>query len=126
MQYHASPPDCRPLARPSWFPAGTPRPGAGDPPRRVSPRREVLEDHMPAIPSLSGLRGRAGRQPAAPARIAVPLSAYVVDCAVYVDGKRLPGRWTHQAAINEVRERCEGFVWIGLFEPDGEQIQGIA
>jgi magnesium transporter len=80
---------------------------------------------MPTIPSLSGLRGRTGRQPAA-TRIPVPLSAYVVDCAVYVDGKRLPGRWSHQDAINEVRNRCEGFVWIGLFEPDEEQIQGIA
>src|SRR5256714_6918523 len=80
---------------------------------------------MPTIPSLSGLRGRTPRQPAI-ARIPVPLSAYVVDCAVYVEGKRLPGRWTHQDAINEVHNRCDGFVWIGLFEPDEEQIQGIA
>src|SRR6266511_2660716 len=78
---------------------------------------------MPTIPSLSGLRGR---KPATPRRIPVPLSAYVVDCAVYVDGIRMPGRWTHEAAIKEVRERCDGFVWIGLFEPDDEQIQGIA
>ena len=80
---------------------------------------------MPTIPSLSGLRGRTARQPAV-SRIPVPLAAYVVDCAVYVDGKRLPGRWSHEAAINEVRNRCDGFVWIGLFEPDEEQIQGIA
>lgn len=81
---------------------------------------------MPTIPSLSGLRGRASRQVAAASRIPVPLSHYVVDCAVYVDGKRLPGRWSHEDAISEVRERSEGFVWIGLFEPDDEQIQGIA
>ena len=56
----------------------------------------------------------------------VPLSAYVVDCAVYVDGARLPGRWTHDRALAEVRERGEGFVWIGLHEPDHEQITGIA
>lgn len=79
---------------------------------------------MPTIPSLSGLRGRANRQPVN--RLPVPVSHYVVDCAVYVDGKRLPGRWTHADAIAEVRERCEGFVWIGLFEPADEQIQGIA
>jgi magnesium transporter len=78
---------------------------------------------MPTIPSLAGLRGR---KPANPNRIPVPLSAYVVDCAVYVDGKRLPGRWTHEDAIAEVRKRGDGFVWIGLFEPDAEQIQGIA
>jgi len=59
-------------------------------------------------------------------RIPVPISAYVVDCAVYVEGRRLPGRWSHTAAIAEVRRRDAGFVWIGLFEPDAEQIQGLA
>jgi magnesium transporter len=80
---------------------------------------------MPTIPSLSGLRGRkqAGTNNN---RIPVPLSHYVVDCAVYVHGKRLPGRFSHEDAVAEVRKRAEGFVWIGLFEPDDEQIQGIA
>ncbi|MCE7002370.1 magnesium and cobalt transport protein CorA [Kibdelosporangium philippinense] len=55
-----------------------------------------------------------------------PVSSYVVDCAVYVDGQRLPGKWSHDAAIAEVRTRGEGFVWIGLYEPGTEQIQGIA
>jgi magnesium transporter len=59
-------------------------------------------------------------------RTPVPLSTYVVNCGVYIEGKRLPGRWTHTAAIEEVRKRGEGFVWIGLHEPDDEQIQGIA
>jgi magnesium transporter len=79
---------------------------------------------MPTFSPLSGLRGRANREPIP--RIPVPISAYVVDCAVYVDGKRLPGRWTHDGAVAEVRKRHDGFVWIGLFEPDDEQIQGIA
>ena len=56
----------------------------------------------------------------------VPLAAFVVDCAVYVDGKRLDGRWNHRDAIAEVRRREEGFVWIGLHEPDAEQITDIA
>lgn len=83
---------------------------------------------MPAIPSLGGLRGRGNsRAKGVPVRpIPVPLSAYVVDCAVYVGGKRVPGRWTHIEAIKEVRKRHEGFVWIGLHEPDADQIQGIA
>jgi magnesium transporter len=59
-------------------------------------------------------------------KLPVPLSAYVVNCGVYVDGRRVAGRWTHSAAIEEVRKRGEGFVWIGLHEPDAEQIQGIA
>ncbi|CAM3313172.1 magnesium and cobalt transport protein CorA [Kibdelosporangium persicum] len=56
----------------------------------------------------------------------MPDGAYVVDCAVYVDGKRLPGRWSHAEAIAEVRERGTGFVWIGLHEPTADEIEGVA
>jgi magnesium transporter len=59
-------------------------------------------------------------------KLRVPISAYVVDCAVYADGERLPGRWTHERALAEVRGRDDAFVWIGLHEPDQEQITGIA
>jgi len=55
----------------------------------------------------------------------VPLSA-VVDCAIYVDGKRLPGRREPAAAIAEVRATGEGFVWIGLFEPSNRQLGTMA
>jgi magnesium transporter len=78
---------------------------------------------MPVRPS----RGGASQRPEPPERpVPVPVSAYVVNCGVYVDGERLPGRWSHSDAIAEVRRRGEGFAWIGLFEPDDEQIQGIA
>ena len=81
---------------------------------------------MPTIPSLGGLRSRAPRRLSTRSKVPVPLSAYVVDCAVYVDGERLPGHWTHTDAIAEVRKRGDGFVWIGLHEPDADQIEGIA
>jgi magnesium transporter len=85
---------------------------------------------MPVIPSLGGLRGRGNARAKGTGgiehQIPIPLSHYVVDCAVYVEGTRLPGRWTHAEAINEVRKRRDGFVWIGLHEPDAVQIQGIA
>lgn len=87
---------------------------------------------MPALPALPSLRsaGARVRRPARPgAGVAaphVPLSAFVVDCAVYVGGVRLDGRWNHREAIAEVRRREEGFVWIGLHEPDAEQITDIA
>lgn len=82
---------------------------------------------MPALPSLGGLRGRPARTSRMPhGTPAAPLSAAVVDCGVYLGGKRLPGEWTHTEAIAEVRQRGEGFVWIGLHEPGAEQIQGIA
>ena len=85
------------------------------------------------MPPLSALRPtmRAHRQVTRDTvlsnKLRVPISAYVVDCAVYADGKRLPGRWTHERAFAEVRERDDdSFVWIGLHEPDEEQITGIA
>ena len=85
---------------------------------------------MPSLPSLGGLRGRAARANRLDrnhrAVMPVPVDAHVVDCGVYVEGKRLPGRWTHVEAVEEVRERRSGFVWIGLHEPSAEQIEGIA
>jgi magnesium transporter len=80
---------------------------------------------MPAIPSLGNLRGRVNRrhqnhQAGGEER------AHVVDCAVYVDGERLPGQWSPLEAITEVRRRRDGFVWIGLYEPGEGQLQGIA
>ncbi len=82
---------------------------------------------MPPLSALrpAALRGRTARPSLLP-KLRVPISAYIVDCAVYVDGARLPGRWTHDGALAEVRRREEGFVWIGLHEPDEEQITGIA
>ena len=88
---------------------------------------------MPNLPSIRPrvsrmkLPGRANGVPQP--HIPVPLSAYVVDCAVYANGHRLPGRWSHDRAVREVRERDAkdgAFVWIGLHEPDDEQITGIA
>jgi magnesium transporter len=84
---------------------------------------------MPSLPTLRNAGSRVirpGRARPGTRVPHVPLSAFVVDCAVYVDGKRLDGHWNHRDAIAEVRRREEGFVWIGLHEPDAEQIQDIA
>src|SRR6201991_4017275 len=63
-------------------------------------------------------------------RIHVPVARAMVDCGVYVDGRRLPGKYTHAAALNKVHElEDEGkdaFVWIGLHEPDDHQMQAVA
>jgi magnesium transporter len=64
-------------------------------------------------------------KPPEPPVISVPVSAYVVDCAVYVAGNRLPGNWSYADAIDEVRRRDDGFVWIGLHEPEVEQIHAV-
>ncbi|SHK91467.1 magnesium transporter [Pseudonocardia thermophila] len=84
---------------------------------------------MPHLSALrpAALRGRnTNNAPRMLRKPATPLDEHIVDCAVYVDGRRLPGRWTHEGAISEVRRRGEGFVWIGLHEPEEEQLAGIA
>jgi magnesium transporter len=48
-----------------------------------------------------------------PSRIHVPVIQATVDCGVYLDGDRLPGRYTHHVARAKVRdlqrERPEAF-----------------
>ncbi|QXF83678.1 magnesium/cobalt transporter CorA [Rhodococcus pyridinivorans] len=50
----------------------------------------------------------------------------MVDCAVYVDGHRLPGRYSHTEAVAEVRRRGTGFVWLGLHHPDEKQMTNVS
>jgi len=63
------------------------------------------------------------------ASIHVPVARAMVDCGIYVDGKRLPGKYTHAAALNKVHELesvgRDAFVWIGLHEPDEHQMQAV-
>ena len=62
--------------------------------------------------------------------IHVPVARAMVDCGIYVDGQRAPGKYTHAAALNKVheleREGKDAFVWIGLHEPDEHQMQAVA
>lgn len=50
----------------------------------------------------------------------------IVDCAVYVDGKRESGDFTPDEALREVRTRENAFVWLGLHEPTQEEMTAIA
>ncbi|OZC80929.1 magnesium transporter [Rhodococcus sp. 06-156-3C] len=79
----------------------------------------------PSLPSLHSLRPSNRGQAAGP-KVPVPTARAIVDCAVYVDGHRLPGKYTHSAAVAEVRKRGEGFVWLGLHAPDEGQMDGVA
>jgi len=63
--------------------------------------------------------------------IHVPVARAMIDCGVYADGVRLPGKYTHAAALAKVRElQMDGipsaFVWVGLHEPDEHQMQAVA
>jgi magnesium transporter len=49
----------------------------------------------------------------------------LVNCGVYVEGKRLPGLTEPRAAMAEARER-NGFVWCGLLDPDDATLHELA
>ncbi|MGN9812269.1 magnesium/cobalt transporter CorA [Micromonospora sp. BQ11] len=54
-----------------------------------------------------------------------PRRAAVVDCALYVDGRRQPGDWHYAEALAAAR-RDDGFVWLGLHEPELDEMSAIA
>ncbi len=51
-------------------------------------------------------------------------SDHVVDCALYVDGYRRPGKLPLVGALNAAK-LSGGFVWIGLYEPTTEELSGL-
>ena len=88
---------------------------------------------MPSFRALqpSMLRPPSRKAVAAPAAsIHVPVARAMVDCGVYVEGIRQPGKYTHGAALAKVRDveqnGGEAFVWIGLHEPDEHQMKAVA
>jgi magnesium transporter len=50
----------------------------------------------------------------------------VVDCGVYVDGKRQEGEYGPDAALRVAREHDNAFVWLGLHEPGEREMAAIA
>ncbi|WP_329119799.1 magnesium and cobalt transport protein CorA [Streptomyces sp. NBC_01465] len=55
-----------------------------------------------------------------------PLGSAVVNCVVYQDGERQPGDCPAGEAIRRVRKAGQGFVWIGLHEPDEAELTELA
>jgi magnesium transporter len=54
------------------------------------------------------------------------LNNSVVDCGLYVDGKRVGGRADYAQAIVEARREPGSFVWLGLHEPSEIEFQWVA
>ncbi|MEW2443130.1 magnesium/cobalt transporter CorA [Micromonospora marina] len=59
-------------------------------------------------------------QPAGPER------SGIVDCGLYVDGERRPGHPQYAEALAAARQERDGFVWLGLHEPDLAEMTEIA
>jgi magnesium transporter len=68
--------------------------------------------------STDGTSGSAGtRRPGGTA---------VVDCGLYVQGKREPGDFSPDEALREACGRDNAFVWLGLHEPSQDEMVAIA
>ena len=80
------------------------------------------------IPHPLEVLGYAGETD--PGRSSDPASRSIVDCAVYLDGHRLPIDFSPAAAVEKVGELSTtgqgAFTWIGLHEPGHQQMQTIA
>ena len=50
----------------------------------------------------------------------------VVDCAVYANGRRMPGHLTPDEALRVACSQDDAFVWLGLHEPEEEEMAAIA
>lgn len=50
----------------------------------------------------------------------------MVDCAAYVNGARVPGLADPATALAHVRQCGQGFVWVGMFEPDTDEMAAVA
>jgi magnesium transporter len=55
-----------------------------------------------------------------------PRRSAVVDCALYVGGRRQPGDWRYAEALEAARREENGFVWLGLHEPELDEMTAIA
>jgi magnesium transporter len=86
---------------------------------------------MPTFPGVPGSLHWGEREPDTDVarQIRVPVARALVDCGVYADGKRLPGKYAYAAALAKVHELeqdgTQAFVWIGLHEPDEHQMQQV-
>ncbi|TDC41189.1 magnesium and cobalt transport protein CorA [Micromonospora sp. KC213] len=87
-------------------------------------RRRVTHRLLPGLDSLVGrLLGRPDESPRQAPRRANPDA--VVDCAVYANGRREPGRPHFADAYARTRQDRHTFVWLGLHEPDAAVMAAV-
>ncbi|MEV6941579.1 magnesium/cobalt transporter CorA [Streptomyces sp. NPDC051172] len=84
--------------------------------------------HLSGVGGLRKVARLARRRPRVdlshPARS--PLGSSVVNCVTYRDGVRVPGGSDLVDAVERVRKKGDGFVWLGLHEPTDQEFAGIA
>jgi magnesium transporter len=81
------------------------------------------------VNALARLWSRGEPAAAPPPKVAPPhplLNNSIVDCALYVDGIREPGRLDFAEALAAASRYPRAFVWLGLHEPDATQFTWVA
>jgi magnesium transporter len=79
---------------------------------------------LPSLPSLRHPRHRHGTDSAGGS--GSDHSEAIVDCAAYIGGVRARECGDPATAIERVRADGRGFVWIGLHEPDAQEMEFLA
>jgi magnesium transporter len=88
-----------------------------------TPEPKPAIQRLAAAPSRApAVRPRSSGAPHPPSR--TPGTSTVVDCAIYVDGRRVEPEDPHRAL--EQARAGGGFVWLGLYAPDEVELGAIA
>ena len=77
------------------------------------------------VRAMNRFLGSADAHPGG-AEVSTGSGSGVVDCGVYVAGRRLPGEFSPDEALRVACARDDAFVWLGLHEPSGQEMAGIA
>ena len=77
-----------------------------------------------AMSRILSTDGTPPPQPGRPSR--PPERSAVVDCGLYVDGVRQAGQLDYAEALEAARREPQAFVWLGLHEPDLDEMTAIA
>jgi magnesium transporter len=81
---------------------------------------------MPALPSLPSLRHQRHRHESTTDALAAHHTEAIVDCAAYINGRRARECGDPAKAVARVRTEGRGFVWVGLHEPDADEMTFLA
>ncbi|GAA2578081.1 magnesium/cobalt transporter CorA [Winogradskya consettensis] len=94
--------------------------------RQAGVNRSLSRAWTAPVRAMNRFLGTVDGQPPAPASGEKFQGSSVVDCGVYVEGKREPGEFSPDEALAEACSRDNAFVWLGLHEPTQEEMSSIA
>jgi magnesium transporter len=90
-------------------------------------RERDQRDHRGLTRALSAMTRILGTTPARhPSDSSGSMHSSIVDCAIYVHGRRKPGTCNYAEALDMVRRDPDAFMWLGLHQPRADELEAIA